>query len=103
VGRIISVLLLVSCGACSDHAVRPRVRPEGADFLPAVSAQQSARTESPGGQDSVAWSDEDQPRLLLRCERGRVNAYLIVGDSSEADAQPASAEVPVSLDSAPAC
>lgn len=102
-GRIISVLLLLSCGACSDHTVRPRVRPEGADFLPAVSANQSTTAETPGGQDSVPWSDDDQPQLLLRCEGGRVNAYLIVGDSSEAGTQPASAEVPVSLDSAPAC
>jgi hypothetical protein len=103
VGRIASVLLLLSCGACSDHSVRPRVEPEGADFLPAVSAHQPTVVESPGGQDSVPWSDEDQPQLLLRCEGGRVNAYLVVGDSSEAGTQPASAEVPVSLDSAPPC
>jgi hypothetical protein len=102
VGRIISVLLVMSCAACSDHATRPRLRPERADFLPTVSAHQS-REAAPAGKDSVPWSDQEQPQLLLRCEGGWVSAYVIVGDSSEAGRQPESAEVPVSLDSALAC
>jgi len=103
VGRITGVLLILSCSACSDHAVRPPVGPERADFLPTVSGHRSPRAESPAAQDSVPWSDQDQPQLLLRCEAGRVSAYVIIGDSPEAGTEPDSAEVPVSLDSAPAC
>lgn len=48
--------------------------------------------------------DQEQPRLILRCEDGRVGAYIVVGTSDGAPSAPLDPEaVPVRLDSAPSC
>jgi hypothetical protein len=47
---------------------------------------------------------EDQPSLVLRCEEGRVSAYLVLGMAAEADAGSIDPDaVQVELDSAPPC
>jgi hypothetical protein len=36
--------------------------------------------------DSLDLPDPEEPRVLLRCEQGRVDAYLVVGTAAEAEA-----------------
>lgn len=68
--------LLLSLG-CSDGAVRSR---------------------------SLAVAREEEPTLVLRCEEGRVNAYLVLGPASEAESgQMEDGAVRVDLDSAMSC
>jgi hypothetical protein len=83
------VLPLIFCGACSNGGIRSGSVPEAADFLPTVG-------------DSIEL--DDQPRLVLRCEAGRLGAYLVVGAPQEVDSgQIDERAVVVRLDSAPAC
>jgi hypothetical protein len=47
---------------------------------------------------------EEQPRLVLRCEAGRLGAYLIVGTPAEVESgRMDNHAVVVRLDSAPSC
>ena len=52
---------------------------------------------------SQAVAGEEEPTLVLRCERGRVNAYLVVGPPGEASGRPEDGAVRVDLDSAMSC
>jgi hypothetical protein len=53
---------------------------------------------------SLAVQGEAEPTLLLRCEAGRVNAYLVVGPPGEGGAsQIEDGAVRVDLDSVVAC
>ena len=82
--------MLAICLACSDASVRSGSLPEASDFLPMAGDTAEPVFPLPVAQDT---SGGQQPRLILRCEEGRVGAYLVL------DAQ----AVAVRLDSAPAC
>jgi hypothetical protein len=84
------ILGLTVCVGCSDAGVRSGSLPESADFLPM--AADSAEPASSLAVDLDTLTGE-QPRLILRCEEGRVGAYLVLDAHA----------VAVSLDSAPAC
>jgi hypothetical protein len=85
-------LSLLACTACTDGAIRSGTAAEPADFLPTIS-----------DTTSEALSTE-QPRLVLRCEEGRVGAYIIVGTVAEVESgRVDDRAVPVRLDSAPSC
>jgi hypothetical protein len=81
---------LLPCLACSDgnRAERARALPEATDFLPMV-AETSAL---------------EQAQVVLRCEEGRIGAYLVAGAPAEVEWGEADARaVPLELDSVPSC
>jgi hypothetical protein len=83
---------LTACLACSDGRVHSGSLPEAADFLPMA---------GDSGEDTLTGQ---QPRLILRCENGRLGAYIVLGPPGEAEPDPIDAHaVAVDLDSAPAC
>jgi hypothetical protein len=84
------ILGLTVCVGCSDGNVRSGSLPESADFLPMATDSAEPASSLAVALDTVSG---EQPRLILRCEEGRVGAYLVL------DAQ----AVAVSLDSAPSC
>jgi hypothetical protein len=89
---LLSLLACTACTACTDGPVRSGTVAEPADFLPTIS-----------DTTSEALSTE-QPRLVLRCEEGRVGAYIIVGTVAEVESgRVDDRAVPVRLDSAPSC
>jgi hypothetical protein len=95
------VLSLLAGIACTDGAVRSGTAAEQADFLPTISDTASEALSI--GEDDTLRNDE-QPRLILRCEEGRVGAYLIVGTPAEIESgRVDDRAVPVQLDTAPAC
>lgn len=80
--------LLLAAG-CSNGEVRSEMGPLVASATAAL--------------DSVVEPDlaGEQPTVLLRCEEGRIGAYVVTG---EFDDQPAENQmVRISLDSAPEC
>ena len=84
---------LLTCIGCSDSGMRSGNMPEAADFLPTV--------VDPGYS---AASDGEQPQLVLRCEEGRLSAYLVMQPADEVDSAGIGARaVAVRLDSAPEC
>jgi hypothetical protein len=84
---------LLTCVSCSDGGVRTGSLPEPADFLPMVAESVEADTLG-----------DEQPRLLLRCEQGQLNAYVVVGPPDAGDSsQTVEHAVAVRLDSAPSC
>lgn len=99
---ILSPLLV--CLACSDRGTHSGSLPEPADFLP-MAADTAEAAPSPDVQpDTIAQDSSELPRLVLRCEAGRVNAYVVAGGSPPPENQDAdSAAVPVLLDSALSC
>ncbi len=89
------LLALLAATACTEGAVRSGAVAEHADFLPTISDTAS--------EDDTS-EDREQPRLILRCEEGRVGAYLVVGTPAEVEfGQIDDRAVPVRLDSAPPC
>jgi hypothetical protein len=81
---------LTIVAGCTDSGVGSGTRPETADFLPTAA-------------DTLESSPE-QPQLLLRCEAGRLGAYMVV--ATPADLESGRAEeraVPVKLDSVLSC
>jgi hypothetical protein len=101
VSRIWLLSLLVGT-ACTDGAVRSGAVAEQADFLPTISDTGSEALSGDSEDDSLG--NSEQPRLVLRCEEGRVGAYLIVGTPAEVESGRADDRaVPVRLDSAPRC
>jgi hypothetical protein len=90
--------------ACSDGGVRSGALPETADFLP-MAADTAAPLSLPIiDGDTLGTAGGEQPRLVLRCEQGRLGAYLIVGTPAEAESdQLNNRAVPVWFDSAPSC
>ena len=97
------VLSVMVCMACSDRGVRSGT-PQEADFLPMV-----ADTADPGpglvvDADTLGLGDGDAPRLVLRCEAGRLDAYVVLGTPAEVESgQIDDRAVPVLLDSTPSC
>jgi hypothetical protein len=54
--------------------------------------------------DTLGLGDGEQPRLVFRCEEGRLGAYLVVGTLAEVESgQIGDQAVVVRLDSAPSC
>jgi hypothetical protein len=97
----ICLLLLLAGTACTDGAVRSGTVAEQADFLPTISDTPEALSS---GSDDDTLGNREQPRLVLRCEEGRVGAYLIVGTAAEVESGRVDGRaVPVRLDSAPSC
>jgi len=56
----------------------------------------------PAARDIAGLLDDESPRVILRCVRGRVAVYLETDHSAEPDSTGAG-EVPIQLDSAPSC
>jgi hypothetical protein len=101
--RVWFVAPLLVC-ACSGGGIHSGSMPETADFLPMIGDSIAAQPSMVSNQDSVAVDSTEQPRLVLRCEQGRVSAYLVAGtplllDSAQSDGR----VVPVLLDSQPSC
>jgi hypothetical protein len=84
------ILGLTVCVGCSEGSVRSGSLPESADFLPMATDSAEPASSPTVALDTLGG---EQPRLILRCEEGRVGAYFVL------DAQ----AVAVRLDSAPAC
>ena len=96
------LLSLLACTACTGGPVRSGTVAEPADFLPTIS-DTTAEPLSIGSEDDTL-QNREQPRLVLRCEEGRVGAYLIVGTVAEVESgRLDDRAVPVRLDSAPSC
>ncbi|HEV2086270.1 MAG TPA: hypothetical protein VGR09_14430 [Gemmatimonadales bacterium] len=96
------LLSLLACTACTDGPVRSGTVAESADFLPTIS-DTTPEALSTGSEDDTL-GNREQPRLVLRCEEGRVGAYLIVGTVAEVESgQVDDRAVPVRLDSTPRC
>jgi hypothetical protein len=95
------VLFLLAAAACSDGSVRSGSLPESADFLPMAADRAEAASTLVLEGDTLGG---EQPRLVLRCEEGRLGAYLVVGTAAEAESgQIDDHAVVVRLDSAPSC
>jgi hypothetical protein len=63
-----------------------------------------AASIDPSSRASLADEDGEGPSLILRCEEGRVNAYVLMDMPAEADSGSIDdGAVEVQLDSAPAC
>jgi hypothetical protein len=95
---------LLVCLACSDRGVRSGSIPEAADFLPMAADTAPAASALLIDADTLGLGDGEQPRLVLRCEHGRLGAYLVVG--TQADVESGEIDdraVVVRLDSAPSC
>jgi hypothetical protein len=90
---LLSATLL--CVACSERTVPTGNLPQPADFLPSLAPELPPATDN----DTLA---EDQPRLVFRCEQGRLGAYIIT-DAAAAEGQVSNHAVQVLLDAAPAC
>jgi hypothetical protein len=96
---------LLVCVACSRGDIHSGSLPESADFLPMVSDTVDAAASPLALQDTSPADSSEQPRLMLRCEQGRVSAYLVAGAPEVLESsQPADSRVvPVLLDSALSC
>jgi hypothetical protein len=98
------VWYLPLCVACSETGERSGTLPEAADFLPMGVDSGKPDSSAAMDQDSMGAADGEQPRLVLRCEEGRVDAYLVVGTPAEVESGEVDARaVPVTLDSALSC
>ena len=96
------LLSLLACTACTDGPVRSGTVAEPADFLPTISDTTFEALSTRSEDDTLG--NREQPRLVLRCEEGRVGAYLIVGTVAEVESgRLDDRAVPVRLDSAPSC
>jgi len=96
------LLSLLACTACTNGAIRSGRATEQADFLPTIS-DTTAEALSTGSEEDTL-GNREQPRLVLRCEEGRVGAYIIVGTVAEVESgRVDDRAVPVRLDSAPSC
>jgi hypothetical protein len=84
------ILGLALCLACSDGNVRSGSLPEAADFLPMAGDSAEPASSLAVALDTMGG---EQPRLILRCEEGRLGAYVVLDEQA----------VVVNLDSAPAC
>jgi hypothetical protein len=96
------LLSLLAGTACTNGPVRSGTVAEQADFLPTISDTASELLST--GSEDDGLGNREQPRLVLRCEGGRVGAYLIVGTPAELESGLVDDRaVPVRLDSAPTC
>jgi hypothetical protein len=92
---------LAVCLACSDGSHPSGRLPETADFLPMVADSAETGVSLEGEGDTAGG---EQPRLLLRCEDGRLGAYIVLGTSADGESEQIDDHaVVVRLDSAPPC
>lgn len=101
-GRFRWVSSALICLACSERSVGSGALPEHADFLPTI-ARGAPPDSEPTRQEHTDTSEAEQPRLILRCEQGRIGAYVTVGTPAGGTDRSTVEEVPVRLDSAPPC
>ncbi len=94
---------LLVCVSCSDTGVRSGSLPEAADFLPMTSDSAEPASSMVIDGDTLGLGDGEQPRLVLRCEEGRLGAYLVVDTPEGVSGQIDDHAVVVRLDSAPSC
>ncbi len=95
---------LLVCVSCSDTGIRSGSLPEAADFLPMTTDSAEPASSMVIDGDTLGFGDGEQPRLVLRCEEGRLGAYLVVGTPAEGvSGQIDDHAVVVRLDSAPSC
>lgn len=95
---------LLVCMACSGEGVRSGSFPEPADFLPMATDTAVPAYSVVIEGDTLGTADAEQPRLIFRCEEGRVDAYLIVDTSAAVESGRLDERaVPVSLDSTLSC
>jgi hypothetical protein len=84
--------------------VRSASVPEAADFLPMTTDTAEPASGVIIAGDTLGLGEGEQPRLVLRCEEGRLGAYLVVGTLEEVQSgQIGDHAVVVQLDSAPSC
>jgi hypothetical protein len=92
---------LTVCLACSDGSQRSGTLPEAADFLPMVADSAETGLSLVGEGDTVG---AEQPRLVLRCEDGRLGAYVVLGTPGDTVSEQVDDHaVVVRLDSATPC
>jgi hypothetical protein len=101
-------LCLLGCLACSRASGSPRdqetVPPDAAADSTDLSPDDSAPMQWTASLDSAETVSGERPRVVVRCEAGRVAAYLVMADRPESDSAGLSDRaVPVLMDSAPAC
>ena len=95
------VSFLLICVACSDRGVRSGSLSQEADFLPMAADSAELVSSFVINEDTLGG---DQPRLMLRCEAGRLGAYLLVGTPAEVESgRVDDRAVAVLLDSTPSC
>jgi hypothetical protein len=95
---------LLVCISCSNGGVPSGSLPEAADFLPLTADSAGPASSLVIDADTLGLGEGEQPRLVLRCEEGRLGAYLVVGTLAEVESgQIGDHAVAVRLDSAPSC
>jgi hypothetical protein len=102
--RVWLISALLVCLSCSDGGVRSGSLPEAADFLPMAADSAGPPSSLVIDADTLGLGDGEQPRLVLRCEEGRLGAYLVVGTLAEVESGwIGDHPVAVRLDSTPSC
>jgi hypothetical protein len=120
--RLRSWLCLLTCVACSGGAGTPRdpgtVPPSKAADSTSISPDESGPIQwiayldsaevttgvLPLSGDTLADAGEERPRVVVRCEAGRLGAYLVMDGSLDADSAGLDDRaVPVTIDSPPRC
>jgi hypothetical protein len=101
-------LCLLTCVACSRSSESPRHRetipPGTAADSTELSPDESAPMQWTASLDSPNVINEEQPRVVVRCEKGHLGAYLVLSGTPDDDSAGLDERaVPVTLDSAPAC
>ena len=106
---------LLACVACSRGGEFPRHRetvPQGAaadstDISPDESAPMQWTASLDSAEITTGTLPDgagDQPRVLVRCEGGRLGAYVVMGSAQGGDSGGLDDNaVPVTIDSAPSC
>ena len=93
---------LFSCMACSPGSLPSGSLSQTSDFLPVIA--DSIEEPSTSAEWDTMATNSDQPRLVLRCEEGRLGAYLVVGAPAEVETNANNERgVPIELDSAQSC
>jgi hypothetical protein len=103
----LSWLCLLTCVACSRGSESPPDRetipPGPAADSTSLSPDESAPVQWTASLDSTEVTNGELPRVVVRCEGGRVSAYLVMSDADADLAELDERAVPVAIDSAPRC
>ena len=108
-----SWLCLLTCAACSrghesvpdPEAIPPGTAADSTDLSPDDSAplQWTASLDS-AEVTTGSLPAAERPRIVVRCEAGRLGAYIVMGGTQNPDSAGLDASaVPVAIDSAPRC
>lgn len=103
-----SWLCLLGCVACARGQESPRdperTPPGTAADSTSLSPDESAPMQWTASLDSAEGATGEQPQVVVRCEAGRLGAYLVMGGSETSDSAGLDeSAVPVAIDSAPLC